>query len=64
MSAPATFQRLYRTGADIEHPATPVTVANVLNAMRGSVASEAPFRVLLRMDDGSMVRCSPKGWRT
>jgi hypothetical protein len=63
VSAPVSFQRLYRNSADLEHPATPVTVANVLNAMRGSAASEVPFRVVFRMDDGAMVRVSPKGWR-
>lgn len=63
MSEPVTFRRLYRGHSDIEHPATPVIIANVLNAMRGSVASDAPFRVMFRMDDGSMIRVSPKNWR-
>jgi hypothetical protein len=63
MPAPVTFQRLYRLEAGIEHPATERRVEAVLRSMVEHQDGEAPFKVLIRMDDGSSTTFAPKRWR-
>lgn len=60
MSAVATFTRLYAHGAGPEHAATPAFVSNVLRSMNEAAGGDLPFKVLLRMDDGSTVVAKPK----
>lgn len=62
MAQIATFQRLYQHAAGEEHPASEKSVNAVLRSMAGSLTSPAPFKVRLRMDDGSVVTVAPKGW--
>jgi hypothetical protein len=62
MAQPATFQRIYRDNAGLEHPATAQSVEAVLRSMRESVDGILPFKVRLRMDDGSAVVVKPKSW--
>lgn len=59
----STFQRLYPHAAGEEYAATPTSVENVLRSMAVSKDGPVPFRVRLRMEDGSMVTVAPKGWR-
>ena len=63
MSQVATFQRLYLHGAGPEHAATPQFVANVLRSMNEAAGGDVPFKVLLRMEDGSTVLAKPKAKR-
>lgn len=60
MPTPVTWQRIYPDNADIEHPATELTIANVLRSMQESAGGILPFRVRFRMDDGSSVVVKPK----
>lgn len=60
MARPVTFQRIYPFASGLEHPADPSAVANVLRSMREAVASEAPFKVRFRLDDGSSVTVAPR----
>lgn len=62
MPSPQTFQRLYRDHAGLEHHATDTAIINVTNSMRESVGGVNPFKVRVRMDDGSSVILRPKGW--
>lgn len=60
----ATFQRLYlHHGPGPEHVATPEYVANVLRTMHEAASSDAPFKVRLRLEDGSAVVLKPKRGR-
>jgi len=60
----ATFQRLYlHHGPGPEHAATPQFVENVIRSMNEAASSDAPFKVRLRMDDGSAVVLKPKRGR-
>jgi len=56
----ATFTRVYPHGDGLEHQATPQFVANVIQSMTESQDSTIPFKVRLRMTDGSVVLLSPK----
>jgi hypothetical protein len=57
---PVTFQRIYRDcGPDVEHPATPEAVANVIRTMNGA-GELSPFKTRFRFADGSSVLVSPK----
>jgi len=60
MAEPVTFCRIYAHGDGLEHAATPEFVANVIRSMNESRASAVPFKVRLRMSDGSAVILSPK----
>ena len=61
MSA-VSFQRLYLERAGLEHEASPRKVEAVLRSMTESLGGPNPFRVRLRMEDGSAVVVKPKGW--
>jgi hypothetical protein len=63
MASPVTFTRIYTHGSGPEHPATPQFVSNVLHSMNEAASGDVPFKVLLRMDDGSTVLAKPKGRR-
>lgn len=63
MPTPVTWQRIYPDNADIEHPATELTIANVLRSMQESRDGILPFKVLFRMDDQSVVIVKPKAKR-
>lgn len=63
MAQPVSFQRLYPHGPGIEYPADAQKVATVLRSMQESRDSEVPFKVRLRMDDGSAVVLRPKPGR-
>lgn len=60
MPTPATFQRIYPDSAGLEHPATEVSMRNVLTSMREAVDGVLPFRVRVRFDDGSVVTVKPR----
>jgi len=57
-----TFQRIYREhGPGLEYPASPEALRRVFASMNQAHASnQAPFRVRLRLADGSTVTVSPK----
>lgn len=59
-----TFQRLYADSWGIEYPAKPEYVANVIRSMNEHADGWDPFRVRLRMSDGSVVTVSPKRKRS
>lgn len=63
MASPVSWQRLYPETAGLEHPATAKSVDAVLRSMRESVGGVLPFRVRLRMDDGSAVIVKPREGR-
>lgn len=59
-----TFCRLYEDHQGPELRATPQFVRNVLASMNAAARDDInPFRVLLRMTDGSLVVCKPKAAR-
>lgn len=60
MPSPVSWQRIYPTEAGLEHPATEASVSNVLRSMRESAGGILPFKVLIRMDDQSVVIVKPK----
>lgn len=60
MPIAVSWQRIYADQAGLEHPATEVTIANVLRSMQESAGGILPFRVRFRMDDGSSVVVKPK----
>jgi hypothetical protein len=60
MAAPVTFCRIYRDhGPGIEHAADPASVDAVLRSMNAA-GDLNPFKVRIRLDDGSTVVCGPK----
>lgn len=63
MAEPITFQRIYPHALGIEYEADAARVATVLRSMQESRDSEVPFKVRLRMDDGSAVVLRPKPGR-
>jgi hypothetical protein len=60
MAQPVTFQRLYAASTGPEHPAPPHVVTNVLRSMNEAANSDAPFKTLFRMDDGTTVLAKPR----
>lgn len=60
MPTAVSWQRIYADQAGLEHPATEVTIANVLRSMQEGAGGILPFKVLFRMGDGSVVTVKPK----
>lgn len=62
MPAPAvqSFQRIYRDASGLEYPADLAVVAVVLKSMADHAGGPDPFKVRLRMADGSSVVVKPK----
>jgi hypothetical protein len=63
MTDVATFTRLYAHGEGLEYPATPDTVRTVVAAMNEAVNDAVPFKVRLRLTDGTVLIVRPKGCR-
>ena len=63
MAQPLTFQRIYPHALGIEYPADAKRVATVLRSMQEHRDSTVPFKVRVRLDDGSAVVFRPKGQR-
>jgi hypothetical protein len=62
VAEPRTFTRVYRDHGDgQEYPATPERIRNVIASMHAAAVSTVPFKVRLRLDDGSVVVLKPKG---
>ena len=63
MAQPVTFQRIYPHALGIEYEANAERVATVLRSMQESRDSEVPFKVRVRLDDGSVLVFRPKARR-
>jgi hypothetical protein len=63
MAEIASWSRIYPNGIGPEYEATPDRLHRVIASMNLSRDSAVPFKVQLRMADGSVVVVSPKGSR-
>lgn len=60
MTTAVTFTRVYPQCDGLEHQASPQRIKNVIASMNASQDSDWPFKVRVRMSDGSVVMISPR----